>query len=77
MDVSKMRCTLAELYTGPKWKLKCQTMPDRQVIAIYKDMERKGRLKQNAKHKSKRREPGIRTAQQLTIYDVLNELGCL
>ena len=77
MDVEKMRSTLAELYTGPGWKLRCQQMPDRQIVAIYKDMEKKGRLKQNAKRKSKRREPGIRTAQQITIYDVLNELGCL
>lgn len=72
MDVAKMRCTLAELY-GPNWKLKCQTMPDRQVVAIYKSMERQGRLKK----KPKRREPNIKTAVQITIYDVLNEQGSL
>lgn len=69
MDVEKMRSALIELYTGPNWKLKVQGMPDRQVIAIYKDMERKGRFKQ--KNKRKKREPKKQTAIQITIYDVL------
>lgn len=72
MDVAKMRCALAELY-GPTWRLKCQTMPDRQVVAIYKNMERTGRLKK----KKPKKEPDIRTALQITIYDVLNERGSL
>ena len=68
MDVNKMRCALSELYSGDNWRLKCQTMPDRQVVAIYKNMERTGRLKK----KKPKKEPGIKTAQQLTIYDVLD-----
>lgn len=67
MDVNKMRSALSELYPGDNWKLKCQTMPDRQVVAIYKNMERTGRLKK----KKPKKEPDIKKAEQLTIYDVL------
>lgn len=69
MTVDQMRSALCELYTGPKWRLKVQGMPDRQVIAIYKDMQSKGRFTQ--KNKRKRKEPKKATAIQLTVFDVL------
>ena len=67
MNVEKMRAALGELY-GPKWRLKCQEMPDRQVVAIYKNLERKGKLKKPPK---KKKEPDIKKAVQLTIFDFI------
>lgn len=36
MTVNQMRMAIAEAYPNLKWKDKCETMPDNQVIAIYK-----------------------------------------
>ena len=69
MKTDQMRGVLAEIYPGPKWRFKCQTMPDRQVVAIYKDMERKGRLNKKNK-KPKRKEPGIFDAVQITMAEL-------
>ena len=63
MTSDQMRCWLAEKYPGPNWRLKCQTMPERQVVAIYKS------LAQRQKRKLKK-EPGIKYAVQLTIFDL-------
>lgn len=69
MNVEKMRSALAEAYSGPKWRLKLQQMPDRQIVAIYKNMESRGNLK---KH-SKKKEPGVTKVTQLTIFDFMED----
>lgn len=38
MTVNQMRMAIVEAYPNVKWKNKCETMPDNQVIAIYKRM---------------------------------------
>ena len=45
MSIEQMRTVLAEVYKGDKWKKKLMSMPERQIFAIYKDLERKGKLK--------------------------------
>ena len=67
MTTDEMRGALADLYPGPNWRLKCQTMPERQVVAIYQNLEKKGKLN---KKKEKKMEPGIFDAIQLSIYDL-------
>jgi len=69
MTVDQMRCALAEVYPGPKWRLKCQTMPERQVVAIYKSLSEKDKLHKKSR-KAKRKEPGISKAIQITIFDL-------
>lgn len=66
MTVEKMRSALAEAYPGPKWRLACQTMPDRQIIAIYKNLGAKNRLY----IRKKRKEPGVKKAVQVTMADL-------
>jgi hypothetical protein len=68
MTTDQMRCRLAEAYPGPKWRLKCMQMPDRQVIAIFKSVNNRPRSKLNSKKPKK--EPGIKKAIQLTIFDL-------
>ena len=64
--VDQMRCRLAEVYPGPRWRLKCMQMPERQVIAIYKNMSEKDRFNVKKKKRGKK-EP---KAVQLTMFDV-------
>lgn len=63
MTTDQMRCWLAEKYVGPKWRLKCQMMPERQVIALYKSMSKRP-------NKKKKPEPGVKYAIQLSIFDL-------
>lgn len=67
MKVEKMRCALAEVFPGPKWRLKCQMMPDRQVIAIYKNLSQSDKL---YAHKKMKKEPGVKKAVQVTMFDL-------
>lgn len=73
MTLNAMRTALAEVYPGPKWRLKCQTMEDRQVLAIYKSMERKGQLNKK-RQKKKHNEPGIFKAEQITMVELYPSL---
>ena len=67
MSVEKMRAALAEVYNGNIWRIRVNGMDDRQVVAVYKSMKAEGRLK---KHPTiKKKEPGIRKAVQLSIFD--------
>ena len=68
MTTEQMRARLAEVYPGPKWHLRLAKMDDRQVVAIYKCMQRTGQLKRK-KHQ-KKNEPGVRAAIQITIFDL-------
>lgn len=68
MTVDKMRDRLTYVYGGPVWQMKVREMSNRQVIAVYSEMERSGRLK--AKNVKKHMEPGIKKARQLTIFDM-------
>lgn len=68
MTTDQMRCRLATLYPGPKWKLKCQTMPDRQVVAIFRSVNERNYFK--VKKRKKKNEPGVKEAVQLTIFDL-------
>ena len=68
MTTDQMRCALAQVYHGPRWVIRVQNMKDSQVIAMYKSMKQEGRL---YKHPTiKKKEPGIRKAVQLTIFDL-------
>lgn len=68
MTTDQMRCALAEVYPGPKWRLRVMGMHERQVVAIYKNMSRTDRLK---KRKKKHNEPGVKKVEQLNIFDLL------
>lgn len=68
MTVKEMRDRLIDVYGGPLWRMKVMDMTNQQVIAVYSDMERKGRLK--AKNHGKHNEPGVRKATQLSIFDM-------
>lgn len=70
MTVERMRCSLADVYPGDRWRLKCMQMPERQVVAIYKSLQRKNQLKRKPK---KKQEPGIIKAVQITIFDLIKE----
>lgn len=67
MTIDQMRNALAQVYSGPTWRLRVSGMDDRQVIAIYKSMEREGRLEK----KKLKKEPGIKKCEQLSIFDIM------
>ena len=70
MNVEQMRARIIDVYGGPTWRLKVQEMSERQVIAIYKDMERKGRFDKIKKQKHAKTDA---LCEQLTIFDFLKE----
>lgn len=45
MRICDMRKTVAETYSGLSWKDRVKHMPDDQVLAVYKRMEREGELR--------------------------------
>lgn len=49
MNIATMRQAIADAYPRRGWRSKVATMNDEQVLAIYKSMERDGRLYQHAK----------------------------
>lgn len=71
MTVDQMRSAIMDAYKGPLWRMKVQEMPNRQVIAVYKDMLRRGTFdpKPKIKNTDKKEEP---KCIQLTIWDILN-----
>ena len=72
MTVDQMRERITTVYGGPRWRLRVQEMDDRQVIAIYKDMERHGRFDRKPK-KLKSKTDALCEEVQLTIFDLLKE----
>lgn len=70
MTIDQMRNALVRVYPGPKWKSRVQAMDTRQVVAIYKNMERTDRLTGRNQLK---REPGIKYCEQMTIWDLMEE----
>ena len=71
MTVDQMLTEIAQVYPTPKWKLHVDGMPDRQVIAIYMSMKRKGRFNK----KKNRKKTGEVLCEQLTIFGLLKEQG--
>ena len=67
MTVERMRTNLCKVYPSPKWRLRVMAMDDDRVIAIYKSMLEGGRLEPKKSRKPK--EPGVRRAVQLSIFD--------
>ena len=54
MNIATMRQAVADAYPRRGWKTKVINMSDEQVLAIYKSMERNGRLFNHAKQRVKR-----------------------
>lgn len=74
VTVDKMRCALAEVYPETStWRMRLQQMPDRQVIAIYKNMSQNDKLYAHKKMNKKKREPGVKKAVQITMIDIAPE----
>jgi len=69
MTIERMREELAKAYPAPKWAKRVAQMDDRQVFAVYKDMERNGRLCKKCGEKTKLKEDGV----QITIWDLMKE----
>ena len=53
MPIEYMRTKIMELYPGPKWAMKVQHMPTRQVVALYNRFKSEGRFEPNYKRKQK------------------------
>jgi len=54
---------------GPGWRLRLETMPDRQVYAIYMDFLNKGKLDPPKKSSKKI----YQYERQINIYDILSQ----
>ena len=76
MTIDQMRNALINRYPGSKWQQKVRNMDDRQVAAIYKCMEREGRLVEKKWKKRTFMQPLKKIEEhyeQLTIFDILGE----
>ena len=45
MSNQQIRVLVAGAYDGEKWKQKVKLMPDSQVVAVYKSLQKQGRLR--------------------------------
>ena len=76
-----MREAILKVYTGISWQSKVLKMENRQVVAIYKDFERNGRLQGLQEWRNRPRkgwkcqeEPEI-YCRQMSIWDLKDEKG--
>jgi hypothetical protein len=85
MTVKDMRDAVANVYSGPAWRLRVQEMSERQVIAIFKDMIEQGRLNKNGKRllrpsaAKKSDNPVLKEQEnsvQMTIWDIMDRKDC-
>ncbi len=69
MNITSIRCAVADAYPRRTWREKVKEMSDEQVLAIYKSMERDGRLFDHTKNqlKKERRENGASRELEKTI----------
>lgn len=76
MTIDQMMERITAVYPGPAWRLKVQGMRaqgadgERQIFAIYKNMERRGVFEKAAKKKKP-----VFQEQQMTIWDFMNDGG--
>ena len=68
MKVEDMRNAIRNVYSGPAWQFRVSTMDERQVIAIYRDMLKRGIFDRHEKAQ-KMKEEGV----QMTIWDIFRE----
>ena len=54
MDIEQMRYELMREYPTEKWRIKCQLMPNYQVVAIYKSIRNR-----KSKPKTQQKDPGF------------------
>jgi len=66
MTCDNMREQILKAYPGERWRNRVACMADRQVIAIYKNLKKRGELRV---HKEKK---PYEQAEQLTIWNFLN-----
>ena len=69
LTVEQMREAVIEAYAGPAWRLRVMAMGEKQVIAIYKDMLKRGYLdKKPSENAINMSEEGV----QMNIWDYLS-----
>jgi hypothetical protein len=62
MLVGDMRKKVKSVYANPTWDKKVDGMPDRQIIAIFYNMEEKGKFK-------KKEEKTTDSYKQINLFD--------
>ena len=67
MDIDAMRSKIMEVYPYPRWERKVANMEDRQVVAIYKNMQKLNALKPKKKTKMKEK------LHQISIWEWVKE----
>jgi hypothetical protein len=45
MSTQQIRALVAGAYDGQRWKEKVKKMSDNQVVAVYKSLQKQGRVK--------------------------------
>ena len=65
MTVEAMRTYISGMYHSDRWLRRVKLMEDRQVIAIYRTMMKRGQKPQKKRNETK--------TQQITIFDILRE----
>ena len=69
--IQQMRIEVAEAYPGMAWKNRVRVMPDRQIYAIYRSLQKKKKFDKVIKDKrGQLAEAPKQEFQQLTIFDL-------
>lgn len=66
MTVAAMRDYISKMYPSDRWRLRVHDMADRQVIAIYRTMQKRGQ------QPPKKKKSGV-TCEQISIFDMLEK----
>ena len=74
MDVTSMRCIIADAYPGERWKFRCEIMPENQVIAIYNHFLRDGVFEKRRVARKKLSEQS-KMAQDYRQLDLFRDFG--
>ena len=65
MNIASIRTAVADAYPRRGWREKVKKMSDEQVFAMYKSMERNGRLFNHAKKDDKRERVQDRVTREM------------
>lgn len=68
MTVQQMRNDISNVYDSWKWRNRVEGMPNAQVIAIYKTMQKSGKL--NSRDTKIKKQPQY---HQMTIFELEKE----
>ena len=72
-NINQMRQIISDAYPGMGWKQRCVNMPTNQVVAVYYNLLKSGKLEKKGMTKSRRKDAKVSMPEnyQYTVFDYI------